>query len=205
MKRFLDQVYVHSERHEDTMALYDEWAASYDAEVTENGYATPMRCTEALLQTGANVDARVLDVGCGTGISGQALRDGGFSWVDGSDTNHNMLKQARAREGVYRQLMQVSLDDPFPFPQGTYQILSAIGVIAARHAPPETIGAILQKLDTGGLFVFSLNDHTLEDTRYESEIDAHIAAKRVRVVFRQYGPHLPGMNMGSVVYVLERR
>ena len=31
-----------------TIGFYDEWAASYEAEIRENGYATPARCAAAL-------------------------------------------------------------------------------------------------------------------------------------------------------------
>ena len=50
-----------------------------------------------------------------------------------------------------------------------------MGVIADKHAPPETISQIISKLETGGLFVFSLNNHTLENPAYEAEIEGLIS------------------------------
>ncbi|MEL7154480.1 MAG: hypothetical protein AAFN51_11950, partial [Pseudomonadota bacterium] len=74
MTGFLDKVYDARDASE-TRALYDDWAASYDAEVAENGYATPGRCAEALKQHLSDPSASILDFGCGTGLSAP-LRSG---------------------------------------------------------------------------------------------------------------------------------
>ena len=44
--KFLDKVYAARDL-KGTKALYDEWSASYDAEVGEFGYVTPARCAAA--------------------------------------------------------------------------------------------------------------------------------------------------------------
>ena len=81
--------------------FYQDWAASYDAEIEQNGYATPRRCAKALGALASDLDAPVLDLGCGTGLSGLALRAAGFTCIDGVDVSAAMLEQARSREGVY--------------------------------------------------------------------------------------------------------
>lgn len=201
-KRFLDQAYRHDASHDDTMALYSAWAEHYDSELVEQGYVTPQRCADALIEAGADRDAPTLDVGCGTGLSGFALKGNGFRCIDGIDMNPEML--ARVCPGVYRSLCLVTLAEPLPFGRGTYQQISAMGVIAARHAPAETIGAILGKLDLGGLFVFSLNDHTLDDPRFMAEVDGRVVSGEAEVVFRAYGPHIAVREMGAEVLVLRR-
>ena len=45
-KKFLDSVYDHPDM--DVADFYDDWAATYEAEVGDNGYVTPTRCAEAL-------------------------------------------------------------------------------------------------------------------------------------------------------------
>ncbi len=72
-EKFLDKVYD-AKGTDETRALYDDWAASYDAEIAENGYATPRRCAEALAGFATDPSLPVLDFGCGTGLSGLALR-----------------------------------------------------------------------------------------------------------------------------------
>ena len=83
------------ETTEATLAHYEAWAGSYDAEIgEENRYAQPGRCTRALLASGIGPDARILDVGCGSGLSGVALVRGGYALIDGCDLSPSMLALA---------------------------------------------------------------------------------------------------------------
>ena len=63
MTNFLDKAYEARDAAS-TRGLYDNWAASYDAEVAANGYVTPGRCAEALKSVTRNMRAPILDFGC---------------------------------------------------------------------------------------------------------------------------------------------
>jgi len=184
--------------------FYQDWADTYDQEVTETGYATPPRCAEALAKFTPDKSAAVLDFGCGTGLSGVALKAEGFGAIDGCDLSDAMLEKAAARENVYRHLTGASPDDPFPATTGTYAAISAMGVIASGHAPAETIDAALAALPTDGLLVFSLNDHTLQDPSFNARVSENIDTGMARLLFRENGAHLPGIGMTSMVYVLQK-
>ena len=202
-KSYLENAY-RVENTDETREFYGEWAASYDAELAENGYATPRRCAEALAQFMADKAQPVLDIGCGTGLSGVALKSIGISVIDGTDLSPEMLQQAATRRGLYRSLIAVEADNPLPFDQGSYAAVSAMGVLAIGHAPAETIDAILALLAPGGLFVFSLNDHTLEDPSYEARVAENLDCGNARLLFKEHGPHLPGIGMESNVYVMQK-
>ena len=201
-KKFLDGAYD-LDGADATRDFYDDWAATYDAEVAENGYATPGRCAEALTRYVADTAAPVLDIGCGTGISGAALRKAGFPTIDGSDFSDEMLAQARAK-GIYRSLLKADLTNPMPFEDGAYGTITAVGVLNPGHAPASTLDDILGKLPSGGLFVFSLNDHALEDVTYEGRLSEHVDCGNAQLLFKEYGTHLPKIGLKSNVYVLRK-
>jgi predicted TPR repeat methyltransferase len=50
----------------------------------------------------------VIDIGCGTGLAGQALTGHGFTIIDGLDYSAEMLKVA-AGHGIYRKLIEADL------------------------------------------------------------------------------------------------
>ncbi|MFN3211366.1 MAG: class I SAM-dependent DNA methyltransferase, partial [Roseovarius sp.] len=164
-ENFLDKVYDAGDP-EETRALYDAWAASYDTEIAANGYATPGRVADALFRFNKSPEAPVLDYGCGTGLSGLALKLAGFPTIDGMDPSHEMLDGAR-RKGVYRSLIPLDLGDPAPIPAGIYGAITCIGVIGTGAAPATTLHIVLRALPPAGLLGFSLNDHALADPRYE--------------------------------------
>jgi predicted TPR repeat methyltransferase len=87
-------------------ALFDDYAANYDRHLTDTlCYDVPAALARELAAAGVPPRlGRVLDLGCGTGLSGLVLR--GFSdEITGIDLSARMLEQARAR-GVYAELRQ---------------------------------------------------------------------------------------------------
>jgi predicted TPR repeat methyltransferase len=202
-KTFLDGVYSIDDTAE-TKVLYADWAASYEDEIRANGYATPGRCAAALARFAGDKSVAILDLGCGTGLSGEAFRAAGFEIIDGTDFSREMLDHARAKPGLYRNLTLGDLSNPIPAAPGDYTHAAAVGVISPGHAPPETIDQVMALLPAGGCFVFSLNDHALEDPSYEAPVHALADAGSAEVVFREHGDHLPGQNLKSVVYVLRK-
>lgn len=191
------------ETQEETDAYYSAWAATYDEELTRNGYRTPRRCGDALAQFVA-LDAPVLDVGCGTGLSGVGLAAAGFTNISGQDINPDMLEVAE-NTGVYRETRLADLARPFPFPPGTYAALAAVGVIGVGAAPASLLDESLDALAPGGHLVFSYNDHALELAEYTDAVADAIADGRAEQVFCQHGPHFDALGTGGNVYVLRRR
>ncbi len=189
---------------EATQALYSDWAATYEAEVRANGYVTPSRCAAALAAHAADLAAPLLDLGCGTGLSGEAFRAAGFTTIDGTDFSDAMLAHARTKPGVYRRLTRGDLTRPIPAEPGDYANMAAVGVFSPSHAPAAMLGTAVGLLPPGGCFVFSLNDHALEDASYRQTIDRLATEGTVHPVFDDYGDHLPGIDLKAAVIVLRR-
>lgn len=202
-KTFLEDIYDR-DNVPDVTALYDEWAATYDKEIADNGYATPARCAQALAQVATDLSQPVLDFGCGTGLSGMALRLAGFETLDGRDLSTEMLAQAQAK-GVYRSLMQVDPETGTDGIAGHYALIAAIGVIGVGAGPASLVHTLLSALPKGGLLVFSYNDHVIHDTEYAEARDTALSTGLAVERFREFGPHLPGQNLNSDVYVFEKQ
>ena len=199
---FLTKAYSARDTSE-TRALYDEWSGSYEAEVAQNGYATPRRCAEALVGFSSDMTAPVLDFGCGTGLSGLALKLVGFRVIDGIDISPQMLAQAREKN-VYRRLSRIEPGAALPGQPGAYSAVCAIGVIGAGAAPISVFHDLMTHLGSGGLCVLSLNDHALADPQNEATLSEWLDCGAARMLFREHGAHLPGIDLKATVYVIEK-
>lgn len=202
-EKFFDKVYDVSSP-EETQEMYGKWAASYDAEVADNGYATPPRVAKALAKFVPDRTTPILDFGCGTGLSGLALRQAGFAQIDGMDPNSEMLAQARTKQ-AYRNLIETDIADETPIPHDTYAAISAIGVIGTGAAPADVLHTLMKALPKGGLLGLSLNDHALADPSYERALGDWLDCGAALLLFKKYGAHLPGQNIKSNVYIVEKK
>ena len=188
---------------EETQDIYRRWAKDYDKDVAEWGYATPGRVAMALRISGGNVEKGVLDFGCGTGLSGMALAAVGFQVIDGTDISPEMLKQAEAR-GAYRQVWLGEPGSLGHIGAGDYPVICACGVVSLGAAPPETLELLVGAMAPGNLLGFSYNEATLADRGYTDALDRVCLMPDMELVFEEDGPHLPGKNLSSTVYVLKR-
>jgi predicted TPR repeat methyltransferase len=187
---------------DETIELYAGWADSYDEDVRAWGYATPGRIAEALAAALPDKASSILDFGCGTGVSGRALLERGFTVVDGTDVSAEMIAQAEG-QGIYRKLWQ-SEPGVLDVRPGDYAAIAAMGVISSGAAPPDTLAIVLSALGKGGLLAMSYNDPTLGDQKYTDALQAAISGGSARINFEEYGPHLPQKNMNSRIYIIEK-
>ena len=190
------------ETGEQTLDHYQRWAGTYDQEVgVDNGYAQPARCAAALARVASSCD-HVLDVGCGTGLSGVALRDAGFTRLDGCDFSPPMLERA-AETGVYRRLFEADLNTGLGT-DDAYDHAVAVGVFSFGHIRPDALREVLRVVRAGGAVVVGVNDHFWEVGELPAELDAIEADGLASVASREHGEHLPGAAIMGWVIVLVR-
>jgi len=80
-----------------------------------------------MLNLPEDVPCMLLDVGCGTGLSGEVLEEEGHEWV-GCDISRDMLGVARRRE-VEGDLVHSDMGVGLPFRQGTFDGCISISAI----------------------------------------------------------------------------
>ena len=187
---------------EETIAVYRDWAKTYDADVAGRGYRTPGRMAAMLKLHLPEGHGPILDFGCGTGISGAALAAAGIGPLHGTDITDEMVEVARTK-GLYEKLW---VGDPGaqPAQPGDYDVIFAAGVVSLGAAPPETLDNLIDALAPGGLLILSFNDPTLENGSYDAQLQKHLDQGAVSLIAREHGPHLDDMDMGSDVILLRR-
>jgi len=185
----------------ETIAVYSDWAETYDDDIRKRGYHTPDRIAAALRAQMAG-NGPILDFGCGTGLSGLALKEQGFDPIHGTDITAEMVAQAEAK-GIYEKTWIGTPGEP-PCAPGTYAAFVATGVISLGAAPPETLDTVVAAMAPGNLLAMSFNDPTLADGSYDAKLNAVIDAGQLSVLSREHGPHLDEMDMGADVIVVRR-
>ena len=175
---------------------------SYDDELKSNNYSTPKRCANALRKYLRDTNSLILDIGCGTGLSGQEIINVGFNNVAGSDFSEKMLFEAK-NKNIYKKVFYLDLNSNFYNVNFNYDAIVAAGIISPHHANPSCLEKCLNILLDSGLLIFSLNDHAVEDKSFMDEI-FRIIDKNYEILEKNYGEHLPGIQLKSYIYVIKK-
>jgi len=199
-EELFEKVYAPGTKEEQA-AAYSEWAETYDSAMAESGYVSPPKLA-ALLAEHCGRESIVLDVGCGTGLSGQALADAGFETFDGIDISDGMLAEA-AVKGVYRRLFEVDLFKGIPVEDGQYDAAFSTGTFTLGHVGPQQIPEVIRTLKPGGLFCLTVSDASWADQKYDAELNA-LAERCFETVYNELHDHVLSHGMQAHFLILKK-
>lgn len=158
-----------------TKPLYDEWSHTYDADLIDNlGYTGHVIAADALKDLVRDKAAKIIDIGCGTGLVGQELQDGGYGHIDGLDISAAMLAEAKAKN-IYRNLFEGDMQKLTSLEEAAYDAVICAGSFAPGHLGPESYPEFIRLARPGSPIVIFMNGaHYLEDG-YETHIRKLVA------------------------------
>jgi MFS family permease len=173
---------------------YDRIAADYDTELIHGmGYRSP-GAVAAVARRLLATDARILDVGAGTGLLGVELAEAGFSRLDGLDLSAAMLAQARSK-GVYGELREARLGAELEYETAGYDGVVAAGVLTTGHAPPTSLDELVRITRPGGHVIFTLRSDHGGPPGFEEKMADLEASRRWELVER--GDEFQAMPIGE--------
>ncbi|MCA0918896.1 class I SAM-dependent DNA methyltransferase [Pseudooceanicola nanhaiensis] len=133
-------------------ALFDQYATKFEtALVDQLDYCAPDLLRRGL--EGQGRFARMLDLGCGTGLAGVALRDL-CDWMAGYDISAGMLAEARAK-GIYDLLEKRDLSALEPV-EPAYDLIVAADVFIYLGALEQIVSWCVGALRPGGTLAFTV-------------------------------------------------
>ena len=188
---------------DELMALYEDWAVHYDQDVKESwGYSGPERTLYWLKQYLDPDGAKVLDAGCGTGLVGVALAQGGFAHVEGIDYSKAMLAEA-AKKAVYRRLEQMNMNALLPIDSGTYDGVTCVGTFTSAHVVPDALKELIRVTRHGGVVCCTVREEYWQETEFPSMLDQFVASGRARLHVLREEPYVHSEGSVCKMVVLE--
>lgn len=199
----LDTVYG-AATPEELAEAYARWAASYDSETASLGYYLPFQITAWVARYVPMGEGPLLDAGCGTGLSGPALKALGYPDIVGLDLSPDMLKMAGSR-GAYSELKEAALGGPLPWPDGHFRAFFSTGVFTISHAPASGLFELVRITRKGGHAIFTVRDQVLESGGFPQVFAELERQKKWRLIeegpwFRAYAIAEPDALVKTFVY-----
>lgn len=167
--------------------LFDQHAEAFeDILVEQLGYAVPALVRQRLQTLGLGPFKRMLDLGCGTGLTGGTLRDM-VDDITGIDISENMVELAHEKD-LYETLYVAEIEDFLEDNDDeAFDLITATDVLPYLGALEPLFFGAAENMADGGLFIFS------SETR-----PADVLAERPYMV----GPHQRFVH--AEAYVRER-
>lgn len=166
-------------------ALFDSYAEQFDEHLNRLGYRLPELIRDKL---GPRRFDNALDLGCGTGLVGSALR-GQVKAIDGVDVSGQMIGKAGER-GVYRTLAAgdavTLLRSDVRF-AGPYELVTAADVFIYVGRLEDIFGAVRERLTPQGLFIFSVEAREAGDVVIQGSGRFAHSARYVERLAANYG------------------
>ena len=142
--------------------LFDQNAAVFDDVLVEQlGYAVPMMVRERITALGLGPFGPMLDLGCGTGLTGVSLADMAGP-ITGVDLAEAMLEEADERECYEALYVGEAVAFLEESGEGPWALITATDVLPYMGALERFFAAASAELLAGGLLVFSTETLTEE-------------------------------------------
>lgn len=200
-REFLDRIYA-LEDEGDVRSFYDEAAGDYDEILlAQVGYVSPTNCTNIMARFLPDRESTLIDLGCGTGLAGEALAALGYKNIDGVDFSTRMLAVARARN-CYTNLLQTDLNAGTDIPGGSYAAAVSVGVFG-QHVLPATLNEAIRIVEPSGIFCFSVNDRAFDDYGFRDKVDALVTEGKATCLSLTKEPYHVNENIDGWVCVLQ--
>lgn len=170
-------------------AFFDNMAAKFDKHLQRLAYAAPDTLAAALhhMRPDAGAFATVLDLGCGTGLMGQALvRYFRITRLVGVDLSDQMLHAAQGR-GLYAELVLGNIIEVLSARSDHFNLIIAADVFIYVSELSPIFAQARRLLKPGGMFAFSLEISRGEDVELQSNGHYRHDAGYIARLAAQYG------------------
>jgi predicted TPR repeat methyltransferase len=143
--------------------LFDQFSADYESRMLgQLGYAAPQilrELAQLVLPDAERKSLAILDLGCGTGLSGAAFADLA-KHLDGIDLSRAMLHKARAR-ALYRSLRAGDIET-MEIDAGAYDLAVCADTLVYLGDLSRVFARVHRALKAGGSFLFTTEKNHCE-------------------------------------------
>ncbi len=161
--------------------IFDVFAADFDSVLRALDYRAPQlirKCLEDIYKDKKRPRLKILDLGCGTGLCGEFLKDyAGWFGLDGVDISPKMLEAAK-RKKLYSRLINSEMTAYLNNSPDRYNLMVAADVFTYVGDLENLFKAVHKSLKKKGRIIFTISENTQNDKAYY----LHISGRFVHAI-----------------------
>ncbi|CAA6827625.1 MAG: Ubiquinone/menaquinone biosynthesis protein [uncultured Aureispira sp.] len=178
-------------------SFYNNWSDLYDKDVEEQQYIAPTFSAHFFLAFQKQVwqnpsdfhKIRIMDAGCGTGLSGLQLQKLGYTNINGCDIAQNMIDIAKGTN-VYQSLSgDADINNLSAFANNQYDAVISCGVFTPGHVFPDALRELVRITKKSGFIVVVTRRSYYQSTNFQEVCDTLKQERLVSSITKQEGPY----------------
>jgi predicted TPR repeat methyltransferase len=185
--------------------VYKDWAKTYDATmVGELHYSAPKSIAKAMDKCLNSKKSLILDLGCGTGLVGEALSELDYHLVDGVDFSEEMLEIAKKR-GVYQNLRLADLTQPTSIPSAHYEGAICAGLFTHGHLGAGCIDEIFRTIKAGGVFAAAIREQVWNEMGFCSKFTQMEKNQEIAILSKENMDNYDNTGANDGIYLIVQK
>lgn len=157
---------------------YDTLAQVYEENMQSWNYSVHHSAAE-LMEKFVATDGEILDIGCGTGLAGQALKEKNYQTITGIDISQKSLNIAKGKN-IYIALKKTDIQQELPFQNNKFDGIICTAVMT-NIGNPEILYEFWRLVKPGGHVVFT----NREDIHFERKFNFALEKMELEGVIKQ--------------------
>ncbi len=155
---------------DEVMRYYDDWGSEnkYDQDMIDWKYSGPKETVEVFKKYAKDIDIKIYDAGCGTGLVGAELRKFGYNYYDGADLSQKLLDLVP--KNLYQKLTKVDLNKYIEIEDNSYDAVMCVGTFTFGHVKQHALDEFIRITKNNGLICFTINEGIYEEYGFDKKI-----------------------------------
>jgi predicted TPR repeat methyltransferase len=186
--KFVNQAFdlVDEESH---VEFYRKWAADYDHEMLVNlDYTSHSTVASLLIENLPEKTSRILDIGCGTGLTCTLLHEQGYTNLEGIDLSADMLAVAENRN-IYQSLFTGDLNLPLDIESNSYDAVLSSGTFTHGHVGADPLDEVVRTLKPDGILAITVHRDLWQSHGFESKLKSLVSSDTILPITLEEGPY----------------
>ena len=178
---FLSQAYA-LKNNRDIKKFYRKWAKQYDRQMHDQlHYCSPRLIVERMRRHLPDQRARILDIGCGTGLTIQGLAEAGYVDLHGLDLSAEMIEVAR-RRGIYSSLRVGDVNRPLDYADGYFAGVISSGTFTHGHVGPAPLDEICRIMAERAILACTVHKDLWESMAFDAAFDRLVQNRTLKLL-----------------------
>ena len=153
------------------LKYYDDWTknAQFNQDMIDWEYTAPVNTVQLLDKYIQDKNIKILDAGCGSGLTGIELKKRGYVNIHGVDFSKSMLNLIP--NNIYQTVELIDLNEPLKYNDNDFDVIICVGTFTYGHVKAHALNEFIRVTNKNGYICFTINEGIYTEYKFDKKIN----------------------------------